>query len=49
MSRCLTELPELSSLPDASQHLFRCHLDEETRTREWSAKHAQLVAEDAIL
>ena len=48
MAQCRSELPELRQLHDASgHHLFRCHLDDATRTEAWQTKHAQLVAEDA--
>ena len=47
MNVCREELPELLPSPVGDDHRFRCHLDDETRARIWTAKHAALVAEDA--
>jgi len=43
MDVCRQELPALEEFhgPD---HLFRCHLDEETRREIWAAKHASIAA-----
>jgi peptide/nickel transport system ATP-binding protein len=45
MDVCRRELPELrpSTTPD---HVFRCHLDEESRDRIWAAKRAALNADE---
>ena len=42
--RCRTELPELRPSPLGADHLFRCHLGDEDRTRIWAAKKASLAA-----
>ena len=47
MSRCRTELPELRLSPQGEEHRFRCHLDDEERTRTWQGKRTALVGEDA--
>jgi peptide/nickel transport system ATP-binding protein len=47
MSVCRQELPELELSTVGANHRFRCHLDDEARTRIWSQKKAALVAEDA--
>jgi len=47
MSVCSETLPDLRPSPVGDEHRFRCHLDDETRARIWSAKHASMVAEDA--
>jgi len=47
MSRCRTELPELRLSPQGEGHRFRCHLEDEERTRIWQGKHAALVGEGA--
>ena len=47
MNICGEQLPELEPSPIGDEHRFRCHLDDETRARIWTAKHAAMVAEDA--
>jgi peptide/nickel transport system ATP-binding protein len=47
MDICRQELPELDPSPVGEGHLFRCHLDDETRARIWDQKRAALVSEDA--
>jgi peptide/nickel transport system ATP-binding protein len=47
MDICRQELPELEPSPVGVDHLFRCHLDDETRARVWEQKRAALVTEDA--
>jgi peptide/nickel transport system ATP-binding protein len=47
MDICRRELPELEKSTVGEDHLFRCHLDEETRARVWQRKQALLVGEDA--
>jgi peptide/nickel transport system ATP-binding protein len=47
MSICRTELPGLDLSTVGNDHRFRCHLDEESRTRIWNQKKAALVSEDA--
>ena len=47
MNVCSEQLPELRPSPMGDEHRFRCHLDDETRSRVWSAKHAAMLAEDA--
>ena len=43
MDVCRQELPALEEFHDPD-HLFRCHLDEETRREIWAAKHAAMAA-----
>ncbi len=47
MSRCRTELPELRPSSLGEGHYFRCHLDDDSRTRIWQVKRSSLVSEDA--
>jgi peptide/nickel transport system ATP-binding protein len=47
MNVCRTELPGLNASTVGEDHRFRCHLDEEARTRIWTQKKAALVSEDA--
>ena len=47
MNICRTELPGLDASTVGNDHRFRCHLDEEARTRIWNQKKAALVSEDA--
>jgi peptide/nickel transport system ATP-binding protein len=47
MNVCRQELPPLEGSTLGAEHRFRCHLDEESRTRIWSQKKAALVSEDA--
>ena len=47
MNICREQLPELELSPSGDEHRFRCHLDDETRTRIWDTKHAAMVSEDA--
>jgi peptide/nickel transport system ATP-binding protein len=42
--RCRAELPELRPAEGKSEHVFRCHLDEEDRARIWTEKQAALLA-----
>jgi peptide/nickel transport system ATP-binding protein len=44
MDICRQELPELEQF-HGPEHLFRCHLDEPTRTEAWAAKRAAMAAE----
>ncbi len=46
MAECRTTLPELRLSEQGEKHFFRCHLDDETRTRIWQGKRAAM-AEDA--
>ncbi len=43
MDICRQELPELEKSVVGENHLFRCHLDEETRARVWQQKQAALL------
>ncbi len=47
MNICSEQLPELDLSPVGEDHRYRCHLDDETRARIWTTKHAAIVAEDA--
>jgi peptide/nickel transport system ATP-binding protein len=47
MTVCRQELPPLQPSVQGVNHLFRCHLDEESRTRIWNQKRAAMVSEDA--
>jgi hypothetical protein len=47
MSVCRQEVPALQPATVGENHRFRCHLDEEARTRIWDQKRAALAAEDA--
>ncbi|MGN6799588.1 MAG: hypothetical protein ACTHKS_15715, partial [Gaiellaceae bacterium] len=47
MNVCRTELPGLDLSTVGNDHRFRCHLDEEARSRIWTQKKAALVSEDA--
>jgi peptide/nickel transport system ATP-binding protein len=47
MNVCRTDLPELLPSPQGEGHLFRCHLDDESRTRIWQVKKDAMVKEDA--
>ncbi|HEV2591517.1 MAG TPA: hypothetical protein VGU02_06445, partial [Gaiellaceae bacterium] len=47
MDICRRELPELEASTYGVDHLFRCHLDDETRTRTWQRKRALYLSEDA--
>ncbi|HZQ80795.1 MAG TPA: ABC transporter ATP-binding protein [Gaiellaceae bacterium] len=44
MNVCRQELPALDPSTQGLEHRFRCHLDEEARTRIWNAKKAALSA-----
>jgi peptide/nickel transport system ATP-binding protein len=46
MDVCRRDLPELELSPHGEGHRFRCHLEEERRTRIWDAKRAALVIKD---
>ena len=46
MNVCRTDLPELERSVQGENHLFRCHLDDESRTRIWSAKRAACASVD---
>jgi len=47
MDVCRRELPALELSPVGEGHRFRCHLDDEARSRIWTQKRATLVTEDA--
>jgi len=47
MDVCRQELPALEEF-HAPEHLFRCHLDEETRREIWAAKQAAMAAEVTV-
>jgi peptide/nickel transport system ATP-binding protein len=47
MNICRQELPALAPSPVGDDHLFRCHLDADARTRIWNEKRAAMLAEDA--
>jgi peptide/nickel transport system ATP-binding protein len=47
MNVCRTDLPELRSSAQGENHLFRCHLDDETRARIWQVKKDALEKADA--
>jgi len=47
MNACRTDLPELRVSQHGEEHFFRCHLDDETRSRVWTAKRAAMLSEDA--
>jgi hypothetical protein len=47
MNVCRQEVPPLAASTVGDDHRFRCHLDEEARTRIWTQKKAALVSEDA--
>jgi peptide/nickel transport system ATP-binding protein len=47
MDVCRSELPELRRSAHGDAHYFRCHLDDESRTRIWDRKKAALVQADA--
>jgi peptide/nickel transport system ATP-binding protein len=40
--RCREELPELRPAPQHEEHRFRCHLEDDDRTRIWAEKKAAL-------
>jgi peptide/nickel transport system ATP-binding protein len=44
MNVCRHEVPALEASVTGEGHLFRCHLDEETRARVWERKRAALAA-----
>ncbi|HVW88119.1 MAG TPA: ABC transporter ATP-binding protein [Gaiellaceae bacterium] len=46
MDICRRELPALEASSYGEGHRFRCHLDDETRTRIWSQKRVALGAEE---
>jgi peptide/nickel transport system ATP-binding protein len=46
MKVCRQELPELEASVQGEDHHFRCHLDDESRTRIWAQKRAALTAEE---
>jgi peptide/nickel transport system ATP-binding protein len=46
MDVCRRELPELELSTQGADHRFRCHLDDEARTRIWAQKSAALGAEE---
>jgi peptide/nickel transport system ATP-binding protein len=46
MDVCRSQLPELSVSTHGEDHLFRCHLDDEARSRIWAGKRAQLADRD---
>jgi peptide/nickel transport system ATP-binding protein len=47
MDICRQELPALDLSSVGVDHRFRCHLDDEARTRIWEQKRLALVSEDA--
>jgi peptide/nickel transport system ATP-binding protein len=47
MDICRQKLPELALSSVGEEHRFRCHLDDEARTRIWEQKRLALVSEDA--
>jgi peptide/nickel transport system ATP-binding protein len=47
MDICRRELPELERSVVGDNHLFRCHLDDETRARTWQRKRAIFIGENA--
>jgi peptide/nickel transport system ATP-binding protein len=47
MNVCRQELPALEPSVQGEDHLFRCHLDDESRARIWDRKKAALVEETA--
>ncbi len=47
MNVCRTELPELRPSTQGEGHLFRCHLDDESRSRIWQGKREAMVKADA--
>jgi oligopeptide/dipeptide ABC transporter ATP-binding protein len=47
MNVCRTQLPELRPSPQGENHLFRCHLDDESRARIWQAKRDAMEKADA--
>jgi peptide/nickel transport system ATP-binding protein len=47
MDICRRELPELLPSANGEGHLFRCHLEGDTRRRIWDEKRAKLEAEEA--
>jgi peptide/nickel transport system ATP-binding protein len=47
MDVCRRELPALELSTQGVDHLFRCHLDDESRTRIWDQKRAALGEETA--
>jgi len=46
MNVCREELPALEQSVQGADHRFRCHLDDEARTRIWNQKRAALTAEE---
>jgi peptide/nickel transport system ATP-binding protein len=46
MDICREKLPELEPAAIGDDHRFRCHLDDESRARIWTAKRAAMIAED---
>jgi peptide/nickel transport system ATP-binding protein len=48
MDVCRQELPPLEHSVQGEDHLFRCHLDAEARTRIWDQKSAALQAQDVV-
>jgi peptide/nickel transport system ATP-binding protein len=47
MDVCRSTLPELEPAPSSAEHLFRCHLDDDTRTQIWNRKQAALLSDNA--
>jgi peptide/nickel transport system ATP-binding protein len=47
MPVCRQELPALEASPHGEGHRFRCHLDDEARTRIWDQKRAAMATENA--
>jgi len=46
MNVCRQELPPLETSVQGADHHFRCHLDDESRTRIWERKRAALATEE---
>jgi len=46
MNICREELPVLEPSEQGENHIFRCHLDDESRARIWNQKRAALTAEE---
>ena len=47
MDVCRSELPDLRPSTHGEGHRFRCHLDDDSRTRIWDRKKAALVEDEA--
>jgi hypothetical protein len=47
MDICRKELPELERSAYGDDHYYRCHLDDETRTRTWQRKRELYMSQGA--